>query len=444
MHTLLRADFLENFTCLGDACEDTCCKGWGMQVDSAMVEKYRAEAPELLEAVAASEIKSTSDLAEQSDARSGRGSAAMGGEAPTITEHIMKRDAATDYCVKFEGGWCGIHKKYGDAFLGDACYFFPRATRALGDMTLQTASLSCPEAARLALLSPNPFAARVATADRLPYSLRDYLPEGMTAEAALVLHQAFLKAAEDDSATPERILSRLHSAVLSYQELPLSEWPEILMDSTQSVGNSIEQGEAQSGVGLGARPPLKIYFDDTDLPTPESHPADPFNLLYALLGLLSASPKTSRPRLLQTLQTVQEGLGMHISDASGTSTISTEQLHRFEQMKKAWDNLIPSMGISLKRWIQAQLSLALFPFAGFGDSPANRIAIIAIRYATLKLALMAEIAVNDTLTDEAFIRITQSLSRFLDHLADPMLSLQIYTETGWLKPGRLRGLLVDN
>jgi hypothetical protein len=45
--------------------------------------------------------------------------------------------------------------------------------------------------------------------------------------------------------------------------------------------------------------------------------------------------------------------------------------------------------------------------------------------------------------DAQVVRIVQSLSRVLDHLADPELSLKIYEEPGWLREPRLRALMGD-
>jgi hypothetical protein len=92
----------------------------------------------------------------------------------------------------------------------------------------------------------------------------------------------------------------------------------------------------------------------------------------------------------------------------------------------------------LRGYLSAQLSQALFPFAGFGAEVAERAAIIAVRLATVKLAL----ATLPLAAGEAeVVEVVQTLSRFTDHLADPELSRRIYQETGWVREARLRGLL---
>ena len=109
--------------------------------------------------------------------------------------------------------------------MGDACYFYPRITRTLGDTTLMMAAISCPETLRLALASPTALAWQEASADRLPHTVKNYLPDGLTAPQALALHQLFLDQAETD-APPARILARLRSVAQSLDSLPAASWAD--------------------------------------------------------------------------------------------------------------------------------------------------------------------------------------------------------------------------
>jgi hypothetical protein len=92
----------------------------------------------------------------------------------------------------------------------------------------------------------------------------------------------------------------------------------------------------------------------------------------------------------------------------------------------------------LRRYLQAQLAQALFPFSGFGESLTGRITVIGVRYATLKLALAT---LGEAPAMDEVVAVVQTLSRFMDHLGDPTLSLQIYQETGWVREPRLRALI---
>ena len=104
--------------------------------------------------------------------------------------------------------------------------------------------------------------------------------------------------------------------------------------------------------------------------------------------------------------------------------------------------MAPDLQPVLRRFLQAQLSQALFPYAGLGETLSERVVIIGVRLATFKLALAAH-ALQGAPSSEEVVRIAYTLARFLDHLADPALSRAMYRETGWTRDARLRGLLGD-
>lgn len=385
-HPVTQSAFLSEFRCLGAECEDTCCRGWSMQLDDKMYGRYQREAPELLAAV------------EQ-----------------TESGHIMHRDPATDYCVRFDNGLCGVHQRYGTAMLGDACHFYPRVTRGLGDLAVMTAALSCPEAARLALFGKKPMDLRAADAERLPATLKDYLPEGVRADAALAAHRAFLDAAADESVTPERFLLRLFSVARSLDLLPVADWPRAA--------------------------PFYLRSADARIPQPEPAAEDPFNLLHALAGLIAASRKPMPARLKQTVEAIEQALDARIGWQAVTIETAAESLDAWRAVAARWErHHAGALAPVLRRWTQSQLAVALFPFAGFGGTLTERAAILCVRFATVRLALMAA-AGEAPLPQAEVIRVIQSLSRFLDHLADPSFSLRVYEAAGWLREARLGGVV---
>lgn len=387
---VLQTRVVSQFVCTGDACPDTCCKGWGMQLTRETVNKYAAEAPELLEAVTS-------------------------GEA----EHIMKRDPATDFCVKFEAGWCGIHKAYGEEMLGDACHFFPRVTRRLGEKVVMTASMSCPEIARLSLREDGPTEAVNTEMQRLPFSLKDYALDGLDAQAMYGMHAAFIAHVRAHALQPERAMMHVVSVSRSLDLLPVEQW--------------------QAALGFYLR------MADGRLPPPEPVASDPFNLLNALQGLVGAAKTTARPRLMRSIDAMAEMLGATLDWQTLGISLSDDSAMRYLRMQAFWrEHCAAYYAPILVRWLEAQLSLNLFPFAGLGQDFASRATIVAVRFATVKLALMARAMQEQRVLDEAeLVEVVQGIARFLDHLADPTLSLRIYEELGWMREARLRALLGD-
>ncbi len=358
-----------------------------MQLAAENVAKYEAEAPELLASV-------------------------VSGEAT----YVMKRDPATEACVKLEQGWCGIHRDYGAAMLGDACYFFPRITRSIGDTIVTTAALSCPESARLMLLEADGFNWQPREPGRLPYAMRQYLPAGMEEADALTLHNQWLAEAANPAYGAETNLMRLSTVMQALALQPVTQWA------------------AASG----------FYFRIAAerVPAAEAAAADPFNLTHALQGLVAVSTQAKRPRLRQTIDTMAEMLG--ISFHGSGIMLADDAAQRFLTVQHHWRTVAAApLQPVLLRYLQAQVSIALLPFGGLGTTFTERMAIIGVRFATVKLALMAAAAkAGGVLAEQEIIRVVQSLSRFLDHLADPELSLKIYHEAGWMREARLHALVM--
>lgn len=389
MTTQFRTKIVSDFVCTTDKCPDTCCKHWSMQMDRVTFEKYKSDAPELLDAVEEDNDKTL----------------------------ITKKDPQSGYCVKFSDGKCGIHLKYGEGFLGDACYFYPRITRDVGEARIITATMSCPEIAKIALYSENPFVLEEVSSARAPQEIKNVLPEGLSVEDALSIHKLFIAATEDKEASAEKIFARISSVSRSLARIEKKGW-------------------------LGA---TGMYFRlaDSAIPAPEKNINDPFNLLHSLCGLVVASKKSIPPRLKQTISEMENALSVKLDWQNVLINASEESVAAYDKLQKLWQNeMRDEYNPLLKRWLAAQISASFYPFAGLGGSLPERITIIGVRLAILKLALMSIYSINDgKLHQDDVIRVVQSLSRFLEHLADPSFSLRIYEETGWNKENRLLGLI---
>lgn len=352
-----------------------------MQVDPPTVARYEREAPHLREAVES-------------------------GEA----EFVMRRDPDTGFCVKLgSDGWCTTHREYGTDMLGDACHLFPRMPRALGETVMVVGTLSCPELARRMLYGDAPFTFENFGDPRQPFLMRNYLPQGLSESQAIALHTQLLALAADMSVRAERSLMRISAIARALETQTATAWPDTL--------------------------PMYVMLADGRLPAAEMSVNDPFNLLHTLHGLTQAATSRISPRLTTVIVRLADALGVTFEGAgiqlSSEAAVRALRLH--ERARADWLQPV------LRRYLQAQLSQSLFPFSGFGATLGERVTTLGLRFAIARLALAS---LSET-GEQPVIDTLQPLSRFLDHLADPALTLAICHETGWTREARLRALVGD-
>lgn len=121
-------DYFEKFHCIASACPDSCCKEWEVDVDAQAAAFYR-DLPGDLGDRLRQVLKDTED---------GTVMTIENGRCP-----MWRQD-----------GLCRIQAELGHGALCKTCREFPRLTHDYGDFVERGLELSCPEAARLILSSP--------------------------------------------------------------------------------------------------------------------------------------------------------------------------------------------------------------------------------------------------------------------------------------------------
>ncbi len=121
--------YFEDFSCIADACPDSCCKDWDVAVDEVSAAKYRDMSGPLGDALRAAMYEEDGDTYFR----------ITDGRCP-----FWRAD-----------GLCRIQAERGHDALCHTCREFPRLTHDYGDFVEKGLCLSCPEAARL-ILSAKP------------------------------------------------------------------------------------------------------------------------------------------------------------------------------------------------------------------------------------------------------------------------------------------------
>ena len=120
--------YYDAFRCIAGSCPDSCCKEWGVWVDEASAEYYRA-----LPGPLGDRLREV--LVEE--------------EGGTVMQIVDGR------CPMWRAdGLCRIQAELGEEALCRVCTDFPRIRHDYGDFLEHQLELSCPEAARLILSSP--------------------------------------------------------------------------------------------------------------------------------------------------------------------------------------------------------------------------------------------------------------------------------------------------
>lgn len=135
---ILVPKYMDLFQCIGSSCEDTCCAGWTVPIDKNTYNKYKS----VTNTHMSSKIK---EVIQKNRSN------------PSDHHYATIMLSGCQSCVMLsEEGLCDIQLQLGEDYLSTTCAAYPRVTNVVDGKYEMSASMSCPEAARLALLNPEP------------------------------------------------------------------------------------------------------------------------------------------------------------------------------------------------------------------------------------------------------------------------------------------------
>lgn len=132
-----KPNYMQQFRCIGGACEDSCCAGWRVVFDKRTAQTYlTAKDPEIREIASKSIKKIKTDRSSQNHS-------------------FIQMNPQTGACPFLQTDkLCMIQGRMGENALSKVCTTYPRYAGSLSGRRVEVATLSCPEAARLCLLDP--------------------------------------------------------------------------------------------------------------------------------------------------------------------------------------------------------------------------------------------------------------------------------------------------
>ncbi|MBQ9479322.1 MAG: flagellin lysine-N-methylase [Selenomonadaceae bacterium] len=126
-------EYVKDFHCDGRKCNAKCCRGWQVDIDRRTHEVY----------------KSISDREMRTKILDN-----LYWNEPTNTYRMNLNQ--TSCPMLGDDLLCSIQKTYGAGYLSNTCAEFPRRTFVIDDFVERSLSMTCPVAAELALLNPEP------------------------------------------------------------------------------------------------------------------------------------------------------------------------------------------------------------------------------------------------------------------------------------------------
>lgn len=127
--------YMTRFACVGSACEENCCHGWSVSIDKATFTRYRdSKDPELAER-----------FRQHIERRKGSGNPTRDYARIKLADNLQCPFLAAD-------ALCDIQSRLGAKSLSSTCAHYPRHYLREHNEVSAFATLSCPEAARQALL----------------------------------------------------------------------------------------------------------------------------------------------------------------------------------------------------------------------------------------------------------------------------------------------------
>lgn len=358
--------YVKQFRCLGGECPDTCCVGWDIVIDSRSLERYRSLASPFWQAKLDDALTVVGDKS-----------------------YICRGSSGLPCPMYSADGLCAVHRELGEEALFDVCHTYPRNSFKFGERFEQSLSLSCPEAARLALATDDAFEFASAALTLKPAMVYDVTPvagfplEAMDEVRTLVL-QLFRSEGLDNS---ERLVAlgllcnRLDRLVAESRQQEVGEVLSWLV-------SLLESGQLKAFVAARERQPLLGA-----------------SVFAMLIGNAEGKGKSAYQQ--EVLDWMRDGLGL------GAAVMPTA-LALSESLPRGLAVMAPAAVLQeevLTRFLLNEAFRCVFPW-GQGASLAKAFRYLLLLFGGLRLTQLAVAAALGNPPDRAqLIRVTQVFCR---------------------------------
>jgi lysine-N-methylase len=367
----LQPRYVSRFSCLGPSCEDNCCNDWHIGLDKKTFEHYSATATGRLAQVVRINPAPRQD--------SNYGHIALAGERSE--------------CPLLEDKLCSIHRDQGAGALSHTCFSYPRIWAEIDGQGEQSLELSCPEAARLALLAPDAFEFEEGSMSVRPEAVRSV--------------HAMPGFSVDDINQVRHFCINL----MRVGELPLWQRLALLGLFCESLDEPVARKDGAAMVVLVARFTELLQDDavpDSLAPLQADHAAQALVFSALIEGVPRDTPNRIRR---QVIEEVGAGLGANpvtgLADAERVLACYRAGIARLPEALAAAPQL-------LEHYLLNEMFVNLFPFGAM--RPFDSYLRLVTRFGLLRLMLAARCNTDGPLPDAmALVQTVQVHCRRIHH-----------------------------
>lgn len=395
--------YAQRFSCIGADCEDSCCSGWKVTIDKKTFNAYRrAQNPKLASRLESHVKRIRSQASDGSYAR-------------------VELLPDSGDCGLLEEHMCSVQKELGEDKLSDTCFAYPRSIHEAAGLYQQTLTLSCPEAARLALLAEDAF--EITTQD---IAVRTGTVKNLKAHWGLTVEQmndVRFFCVQIVRSEGFELWQKLAVVGLFCESLTGA----LKNDEQQRVTDIMQETRALIGSeGLAA------MFESM-----QSH-YDIQAVTFAMLW--QAKGQQVRPAHLPVYEAMAAGLG---ADPQTGQLAEAQLVARYEQGLALLPLALQLAPALLENYVLNEMLHECFPFGLGGDDPQAQFLRLATRFGLVRFMLAVQCRADAPLpSPRALTRTVQVFARRFQH--DEAFASQVnscFANAGWNQLDKIFKLL---
>ena len=392
---ILGPEYVKQFKCIGPSCQDNCCIGWDVDIDKKTYYKYqKIKEEELMRLFKSSVHQNREAYSDDVD----------------FAKVKLKKDKRCPFLN--DENLCRIQAKVGENYLSNVCATYPRFTNLVNDVYEHSATVSCPEAAKLILKNKMGLSFASKTADLGVRSIIMYqvdtriFGQNSMITHLLALRQFSISVLQNRGYTLEERLLLLGYFFSDFQKLT---------DRKRTIDISGLIKEHNDKIkGEKFRKTIK------DLPIRIS---DQMTIISEIASQLRVYDEIDSKRFIAFTEDCKKG----IAGAKSPGVRSEHVKNYSDSYQLYYEPFMAKHGYILENYLVNYVFSNLFP-AGESQKPFEAYSLLVARYALIKYDLIGIAASKRGLNEKLAIEFIQVFSKAVEHHKTFLESIPSYLQ----------------